>query len=354
MPLKGDIRHLFTFRESPVRWPIALQAALAMGLPIIGFTLAGRGDLGLLASPGAFTALYLPGRSRHERAVLLPLVALGLVAACAIGVLVSGSLALSLVALFVVVVVAGILCLGFGVGPPGPLFFVLLAGVSAHLAAPKAGNGAGIDGGLVVAMLALGCAAAYLIVLAPLAVPSVRARDAAAQEDAERVRFELGGEGRVILFRIVLAAAIGLAVAAPLGVVRAYWILVTVVAILQNGRHLRLTALRGVHRVLGTLVGVGVYTLLTLVRPQGLWLAALLMALQFSVEIVVVRNYGLALVLITPLALTIATQRSSGNLATVATERVVDTLIGAAVALSVLVVALAVRRRRPATPRLEQ
>lgn len=354
MPLKDDIRLLFTFRESPVRWPIAVQAALAIGLPVVGFTLAGRGDLGLLASGGAFTALYLAGRSRRERARLLSLIALGLVAASAVGVLSSGSLALSLVSLFAVVVIAGILCLGFGVGPPGPLFFVLLAGVSAHLAAPKAGHGAGIDGGLIVAMLALGCVVAYLIVLAPLAVPSVRARDAAVHLDRERMRFELDRESRVILFRIVLAAAIALAVAAPLGIVRAYWVLLTVVAILQNGRQLRLTALRGVHRVLGTLVGVGVYTLLVLFQPQGLWLAVLLMVLQFSVEIVVVRNYGLALVLITPLALMIATQGGSGDLAVVATERVVDTLIGAAIALSVLVVALTVHRRGAATPRLDQ
>lgn len=344
MSIRADIRSLFELRPSPVRWPIALQAAVAIGIPTVGFALAGRSDLGLLASTGGFLALYLAGRSRRDRAAKLPLIALGLVASAALGVLASGGLLTSLIAVFVIAVVSATLCLGLSVGPPGALFFVLIGGVATHLAGPTDIGGAGIDGGLIVGLLALGCAISYMVVLGPLLRPAVRRRDAALHETHVPMRFVMDDISRVILLRLVLASAIAVAVSAPLGLPRAYWVILTVVVILQNGHTVRLSALRGVHRVLGTFVGLAVFALIALFAPEGLWLAFVLMALQFVVEMVVIRNYGLALVFITPLALLISTQ--GGHVDEIIADRVVDTLIGTAIAMLVLLGALAVRRIR--------
>jgi hypothetical protein len=41
-------------------------------------------------------------------------------------------------------------------------------------------------------------------------------------------------------------------------------------------------------------------------HPQGLWLVATIALLQFTVELVVLRNYAIAVVFITPLALTMS------------------------------------------------
>jgi hypothetical protein len=347
MPLRDDVRDLLTFRESPVRWPIAVGAGLAIGVPIAILTLLGQPQLGLIASTGGFTALYLSNRSRRERAALLPLIALGLVAACAIGAAVAGSVVLSLVALFVLTVVGSIVLLGFGAGPPGGLFFMLVAGASIRLVAPPKLDGVGLSGGLVVGMVAVGAAVAYLIVIAPLLVPSVRRRDLDAHRNRQRLRFDLSGDVRVIIIRLAVASAIAVAVSSPLGVHRTYWVLLTVIAILQNGRRLRLTALRGIHRVVGTIIGLGLFALVLLWGPKGLWLALLLAVLQFVVELVVIRNYGLALIFITPLALTIASQGDPGDVGTVVATRVVDTLLGAAIALIVLLGALLLRRYLP-------
>jgi uncharacterized membrane protein YccC len=232
-----------------------------------------------------------------------------------------------------------VLCLGFAVGPPGALFYVLVAGVSGHVAGPVGLGGGGVDGWLVIGMLALGLLTAYLVVLAPLVLPSVRAADSAIEPAA--VRFEIDETIRIVLIRLVAATATAVLVAAPLGVHRAYWVVVAVVAILQNGHRLRLTFVRGVHRVLGTFVGLGLFALVQLAHPSGIGLALLLMALQFAVEMVVIRNYGLALVFITPLALTIAAQAGSADVAVIVGERLLDTLIGAGIATAVLVTALA-------------
>jgi uncharacterized membrane protein YccC len=259
----------------------------------------------------------------------------------ALGVAASGSVVLSLVVLFAVATASAVLCLGFAVGPPGGLFFVLVTGVAGHLAAPRELAGGAIDGGLVLGMLLLGLVLSYLVVLVPLAHPATRATDRSMESTVSR--FELDVVTRIILVRLVVACAVAVAVAAPLGIHRAYWVVVAVVAILQNGHRLRLTALRGVHRVLGTVVGVGLFALLQLAHPAGVWLGVVLAALQFVVELVVVRNYGLALVFITPLALLISAQ--AGDVDGVVVDRVADTLLGSAIAMLVLLLALVVRRR---------
>jgi len=346
--IRADFRSLFELRPSPSRWPIALQAAIAIGIPTVGFALAGRSDLGLLASTGGFLALYLTNRSRRERAALLPVVAVGLVASSGLGVLASGDPILSLLAVLLIAVVSATLCLGLSVGPPGALFFVLIGGVSTHLAAPTGVGGAGLDGALVLGLLVLGCAISYLVVLAPLLRPAVRRRDAALHETRAPLRFVMDGISRTILVRLALAAAIAVAVSAPLGLPRAYWVVLTVVVILQNGHTVRLSALRGVHRVLGTFVGLGVFALTAMLGARGLVLAFVLMALQFVVEMVIIRNYGLALIFITPLAMLISTQ--GGHVEEIIADRVIDTLIGTAIALAVLFAAVARRRftTRPA------
>jgi hypothetical protein len=344
--LRDDVRDLFTFRESPIRWPNAVAAGLAIGVPVAVLTLLGQPQLGLIASTGGLTALYLSNRTRRERAALLPIIAAGLVASSAIGVTVSGSVILSLVALFVLTVLGSVVLLGFGTGPPGGLFFMLVTGASIRLAAPKSLDGVGLNGGVVVGMVAIGAAIAYVIILVPLVRRPARTRDFESFHRRERLRFTLRGDTGVILIRLAIASAIAVVASSPLGVHRTYWVLLTVIAILQNGRTLRLTALRGIHRLLGTLVGLGLFALLLLWDPHGLWLALVLAVLQFIVELVVIRNYGLALIFITPLALTIASQGDPGDVGTVVVTRVVDTLLGAAIALIVLLGALLLRWMR--------
>ena len=347
MTIRSDLRSIFELRPSPPRLFVALQAAIAIGIPTVGFALAGRPELGLLASSGAFLALYLTTRSRTDRARKLPLLALGFLLASSLGVAASANPVLALLVLFVVAAGSSILCLGLNVGPPGSLFFVLVAGVSGHVAGPAEQDGGNVNGLLVVGMLALGLAIAYLVVLAPLVLPRNRAADATVHN--EPMRFDFDETTRIILIRLIVATGIAALVAAPLGIHRAYWVVVAVVAILQNGHRLRLTALRGVHRVLGTLVGLGLFALIQLAHPSGVWLGLLLMTLQFVVEMVVIRNYGLALVFITPLALTIAAQAGTAEVGVIVSERFFDTLLGAAIATVVLVVALGVIRWRGRT-----
>ncbi|WP_284328339.1 hypothetical protein [Demequina litorisediminis] len=67
------------------RWPLALQAGIAISTPVLVGVLTGNESLGLLASSGAFTVLHVGMLPVAERAKVLPMFGLALVLAAALG-----------------------------------------------------------------------------------------------------------------------------------------------------------------------------------------------------------------------------------------------------------------------------
>jgi uncharacterized membrane protein YccC len=135
--------------------------------------------------------------------------------------------------------------------------------------------------------------------------------------------------------------------AMALGVDRAYWAMAAAVLVLHQGLDRARTVQRAVARTVGTVGGLLLAGLVLTVHPTGLWLALLIAVLQFTIEMLVLTNYALAVVFITAIALTI----SSGgqpvhDVAGVVLARGVDTLIGCAVATAVYLATASDRRAR--------
>ena len=317
---------LFAFAPSRgPRWPLALQAALGIGVPIAVMTLLGQPALGYIAASGAFTVLYVGSAPTVDRARVLPLIAAGLVLSAASGVLVAGSPWLVSIGVIVVAVVSAALAFGFRLGPPGPLFFVLVFGLSAHVVAVS-----DVSPLVYVGALTAGCVFSYAVAMAPLLAPRTR------MKSARRLSTLLPGPtldtgARVLLLRVAIVAVVGVLLGLVIDPARTYWIVGSAVALIGVAAARREAFQRGLHRMLGTVAGTGVYAVLALLHPSGLWLALLLAALQFTIELVVVRHYALALVFITPLVL-LLTGAATGQIGAmdVAGERIVDTLVGAA------------------------
>lgn len=342
---RGLLAELVTIRAAPVRWPLALGSALSIAAPIVVFAAFGHESLGLMAGTGALLAIYLGARSRHERARALPVLGAGLVLASALGAVAAPSLAATTVVLFVVTTLASVLVYGYGVGPPGAIFFVLNCGVAGHLAAPQDRGGAGVETWMVPALTALGCLIAYVVTLSPLLLPGRRRYDRDTRSSGLAWTFSVEEADLRVVARVVAGTALAILVTLPLGLSHVYWVLLTVVGVLQAGIHRRVTAVRGAHRVIGTIVGLGLFAVIWQVEPRGLWLALVIGALQFGTEMVVVRNYGVALVLITPLSLMIASHGTADRDG-LALERLGDTLIGAACAGLVVLLGWRVDRSR--------
>ena len=334
---RHTLQSLISLNQVPWRWSAGAQAAIATGVPLAVFTLAGHQPLGLIAVLGAFTALYGANLRLVDRRSALPLVAAGFVIASTVGVLGAANAWLTIACLITVAVLASSFALRVGLGPPGPMQFVLVAGISGHLVDPERLGGASVHGPLVPLLVAAGAISSYLLVIAPLALPSVRRREG--KPAGLRTVLPLAPfdeETGIIATRVVTAVAIASVVSLPLGVNHAYWVVMVAGAILQASHVRRLTVVRAVQRMLGTFVGVAVFALLVMLQPSDLWLVAVVMLFQFAIEVMVGRNYGLALIFITPLALMISAAVGTDDALILAGERIADTLLGAFIAMVVL------------------
>jgi len=329
---------LFSFGPSRGRrWPLALQAALAMAVPVVVLALSGHDDLALLSATGAFTVIYGGWLRPRERARFAPLVALALLGCAAAGALAAGGGTVTvLIGVLAITVGAAAVAGWISLGLPGPVFFVLVFGLSAHLTAASA-----VTPAEFLTVVAASSAFALLLVLAPLLLPRYRCEPARPLRDLFPRRW--GAAAVALTQRAAIVGAVGVIAAAFVDPERSYWIVSAGLAVVGMPVGRREAAIRGVHRTVGTVVGAGLYLGLALV-PLPVWALGLLLgALQFLIELVVVRHYALALVFITPLVLLII--GSAGGETTslaLALERVLDTLLGAAVGT---VAALTVRLR---------
>jgi hypothetical protein len=316
---------LFAFAPSRgPRWQLGLQAAIGMAAPIAVMTLLGDPTLGYIAGSGAFTVLFAGAAPVVDRARVLPLVAAGLALSAALGALAGANIWLVSVGIVAIALAAAAGAFGFRLGPPGPIFFVLVFGLSAQVVAHAA-----IPPLVYIAAIASGCLFSYLVALSPLLIRRVRSHP------ARTLRELLPGPAfddasRLLMLRVVIVAVLGVLIGLFVDPARSYWIVGAAIAVIGVAADRRAAFQRGLHRMLGTVLGVGVYALLALLHPAGLWIALLLGIMQFSVELVVVRHYALALMIITPLVL-LLTGAATGQIGSmdVALERVIDTIVGA-------------------------
>ncbi|HWM58697.1 MAG TPA: FUSC family protein [Pseudonocardia sp.] len=134
--------------------------------------------------------------------------------------------------------------------------------------------------------------------------------------------------------RIGVAVAIAMGLGRVLGLGHAYWMGLTVAAVLQ-GSNLAATRSRVTQRVVGTALGVALgFAVLGWGPP--LWVAVLVVALcQCLVELVISTHYGLAVVGITVLALLLFhIGAPDEDIGAAIGARLLDTALGAALALA--------------------
>lgn len=323
------------------RWPLALQAGLAMAVPVVALSAVGRSDLALLAATGAFTVIYGGWLRPRERARFAPLISLALFAAAALGVLAAaGGTPVVLAGMLVVTVVSAALAGWVSLGPPGTVFFAMVFGLSAQVTAVHDGVRR-VDPVLYLGIVAASAAFACVLVASPLLFARYRREPVRPLRELFPRRW--GGLARTLTARAAVVAVFGVAAAAVVDPERSYWVIAAGLAVVGMPVGRRAAATRGIHRAVGTVVGGALYLVLALV-PFPVWVLGIVLGvLQFVIELVVVRHYALALVFITPLVLLIIGAASGDTVSfPLALGRVLDTLIGAVVGM---VAALTVRLR---------
>jgi hypothetical protein len=120
---------LFKLRPAGRRWPFAARAAVCMGVPVLVGWGADDITAGLMATIGAFTALYGGGRPYVNRAGHLAAIALAFTVAVTLGVWVAEMPSLVVPTVVIIAMSATFLCNALGVEPPGAYMFALACAI---------------------------------------------------------------------------------------------------------------------------------------------------------------------------------------------------------------------------------
>ncbi|MGW9157385.1 FUSC family protein [Microbacterium sp. NPDC055665] len=315
---------------------VALRAAISVAVPLLVLWMLGRLDLSIYASFGAFAALY--GRHDVFRDRIRMQASAGgvLLAAMLIGTalsVVSAPAAVSILVLAVIASAVTLLAYTMRWHPPGPLFPVFAVGACATIPATAASFGD---------VLLVG-GASVLFGLAVTAVIGLFTRSA--QDAPPRSRQPVGP----IAWEMAATVAVAIVGAGFAGFLimdsHWYWAAVGAVAAV-SGPQLNARVIRGIQRLVGTLLGILVAAGVLAIDLPPLAVIALVVLLQAAAELFVGRNYGIAMVFITPLALLMVHLAAPTPVDVLLQDRAIETVIGVAVGTVVAVASAALRRRQ--------
>ncbi|MEX5293846.1 FUSC family protein [Kocuria sp. CPCC 205268] len=339
MSPSNPVRQLFTLHPPQRDHVPAARIALSIAVPLVLLVLLGRADLTIYAAFGAFTAIYARHEPLRERVLHQSQAGLMPCACVGVGSLLANAAAPEPVVLAVTAVTAGlaaVLAAFWRLRPAGSLFFVFAVGaidslpgaVPVWLAVLIAALSAGLS-------VLLGCAARWVGegCTGPVAAVPPPPGPSAGQLWVHGARF------------LVATSAAG-ALGAASGLSYTYWAMVAAAAPIA-APDLTARLQRGVHRVVGTLGGVAVTAFLLSMSLQQWHVVVFVILFQFLAELFVGRNYSLALLFITPLALLMTQLAHPVATGTLLQARAVETVIGAACGL-VVVLVLRTRREREA------
>lgn len=298
---------------------VALRAALCLALPLLVLYTMDRTDLALYASFGAFAAIYGRADGYSARLFMQASAGLAIVAAMIVGTSVSYLNAPNWFRVIAVAIVAYIVTMishRMAWRPTGAMFVAFSAGACATIPA----EGSSFAYVLIVGGGALLWTLAVTVILASLRVQP-------------RVLFQISAIQPMELRFLVNAITIFVGVLASgwLGLVlfddHWYWATIAAIATLTGANtHARLT--RGVQRFLGTAVGVVFAAAVMWLDPPILVVICIAILAQGLIELIVLRNYALAMVFITVIALLMVNMASPLSTATLIKDRVLETLVG--------------------------
>lgn len=319
-------------------WESAVRALLSTVVPLIVLSAIGRLDLGIYASFSAFTGLYGRGEPYSRRWLTLLVAGICLFSCVVAGAWVQslgepswlvtlGLLAVIAAGVFITSILQWI--------PRGAIFFVF-----AFLGCSMKPLGvATLEEVLVVATTTVAFAwsigmSGYLLRLTPPLKARLRTLD---RTPTRSLRAAWSIPNLALIAISTIAALLAMGFAAVTGIAaHQYWSAVTVVAIFSGPAAL-VSFDRIGHRIVGTLVGVGVAAALFGGHPHPVYLICVIAVCSFVTELVVAQHYGLALAFITPLALGATNLGLTQEWEALFVDRARETILGGVVCFVVVV-----------------
>ncbi|MEQ6903097.1 FUSC family protein [Nocardioides sp. YIM 152588] len=319
--LARRVRHeLRRFGPAPPTRVAAVRTGLTLLVPLLVLLALDRLDLAIYATFGAFTAVYggaavYAGRWRQQVSGGLALL-LAVATGCLTAALDAGAWAVVPVAAAWASIAAATSDLR-GWRPPGPMFVVFAVATTASVPLTAADLPAALLTAAATAALGLCGGVVEERLTRPRTGPPPVVRRPRHREVVQ-------------LVRCAAAVAVSGAAMTAAGVPHPSWAMAaSVVPLARPGLHLQLAS--ALHRVAGTVAGLVLAGTLLWLDLPALAVVLLLAALQVGTELLITRHYGLALVLITPLALLAVQLSHPEPAADLVLARLAETLVGVAV-----------------------
>lgn len=290
-----DILSIFQFRKSERHWHIPILAALSVGIPLFIGYLLGNLSNGILASTSGFLILYIRFTPVANRMINLIGCSFIFIFSYFVGSIGSFNIWLAPFVLGVYVFLLNLVVRYFKFKPPGNFFFILVA----SLAICQNFNLSTIPErvGLITLGAMSTCMLAFIYSVISMKNYTM-ADETIVFEKAKRI--DIGESGILALF-----VGGSLLVATLLHLDNPYWVPVSCAAVMQGATRRHIFE-RSINRVVGTFLGAGfAWTLLDL-EMSGLAICITIVLLQFIVEILVVRQYAIAVIFITVLTIFLA------------------------------------------------
>ena len=314
---------------------VALRAATTMGVPLILAWRFGHLDWALFLAFGAFSSVFGRHQGYGDRARMQLGAGATIVATITLGTAVGSVAPGSMLAVAAMTVSSGV---GFvlskknGWLPLGSLFFVFASGATSSIAQPVSN--------ILLAFVLCSATVLFAVGLGQVGRFTPAGRSAAKRPAPQRIGWHalLGARGvRSDAIRFAVGPLVAGGVATAVGIGHPYWAAVSATVPLI-GVTLGAQLSRATHRFVGTLIGVGVTLLILEANPSDVVMLALVVILQAFAELFVLRNYGLTVIALTPLALLLSHLVSPVPVGQLAGDRALETTIGVLVAVAVVVV----------------
>ncbi|MET4097219.1 FUSC family protein [Arthrobacter sp. UYCu712] len=345
------LAEMFTMAPGNKDHQVALRCAAGVFVPLTTLVLLGRLDLAVFASFGAFTGIY----GRHEphaqrfvtqlRAGMLMLLIMLLAAltartGVALGLSTTETIWMQVAATALVAGGCSLLVAFWRLRPAGSLFHIFaFAAIASIPSQPPLWQGMAVAVLTIALSLLIGMSAR---VARRRRTPWARPQ-AATLSPAEKRAAWLESLGYLVAAG--LAGTIATLAGERLGFGHNYWAMVAAVVPLA-GHTTRHRVSRGVQRIVGTAVGLVLLAGILLLQPAPWQTVLVIAACQFGAEMFIARQYVLAQIFVTPLALisTLLVAPSAPGL--LLRDRILETVIGAAVGIGVVLAPTVWRRLR--------
>ncbi len=328
----AQLKESFTLSVQPslrLHFLAGLQAAATALISLPLFQLSPWAHLLGFAALGAPVALFGRFAARGRRPPLVLQCALLQTGAVFLMSAASWLIEPAVARLVVLAVLSGLLffiSISARLGLPGPLIFVLAASASMGTVTSwqmiiEQGSATGIVAGLAVLI----CWLTEIV------------RDQVDDEISFQAPLQSLRHRLLVAARVVAGAAAAVLLAWALSATHPGWAAVGLVAVMQ-GSQLHINMNRAIQRTIGTACGALIAWPILAQHPS-VWIMILILAFfMFVTEVIIGWNYALGQLSVTPMAL-IMSQLPAPNAITIAVvpERIVDTLLGAGVAIAIVV-----------------